>query len=120
MDVALSAHNPEVAGSNPAPATNVVAGQKPFLIQGPFSLGEASRHVWPVTRSVTRSVTGDVSVVPLRLSCHLPGADPEFLTPPVNARVVRFIPHGQVPQGSVCAGRRQADREQQQGLRPMG
>jgi hypothetical protein len=28
-DVALSAHNPEVAGSNPAPATNVVAGQWP-------------------------------------------------------------------------------------------
>ena len=24
------AHNPEVAGSNPAPATNVVAGQRPF------------------------------------------------------------------------------------------
>jgi hypothetical protein len=28
--VALCAHNPEVAGSNPAPATNVVAGQRPF------------------------------------------------------------------------------------------
>ena len=28
--MALSAHNPEVAGSNPAPATNVAAGQRPF------------------------------------------------------------------------------------------
>src|ERR1035437_8003682 len=29
-DVSRGAHNPEVAGSNPAPATNVVAGQRPF------------------------------------------------------------------------------------------
>jgi hypothetical protein len=32
------AHNPEVAGSNPAPATNVVAGQRPFPIgRGPLA-----------------------------------------------------------------------------------
>ena len=36
--VPLSAHNPEVAGSNPAPATNVVAGQRPFPIgKGPLA-----------------------------------------------------------------------------------
>ena len=36
--VALCAHNPEVAGSNPAPATNVVAGQRPFPIgRGPLA-----------------------------------------------------------------------------------
>ena len=36
--MALSAHNPEVAGSNPAPATNVVAGQRPFPIgRGPLT-----------------------------------------------------------------------------------
>jgi hypothetical protein len=51
------AHNPEVAGSNPAPATNVVAGQRPF------PLGEGLLHVWPVTRLLT----SNVSVVPLRL-----------------------------------------------------
>jgi len=34
----LCAHNPEVAGSNPALATNVVAGQRPFPIgRGPLS-----------------------------------------------------------------------------------
>ncbi len=36
--VALCAHNPEVAGSNPAPATKVVAGQRPFPIgRGPLA-----------------------------------------------------------------------------------
>ena len=30
-------------------------------------MGEGLLRVWPVTRSVTRSLTGDVSVVPLRL-----------------------------------------------------
>jgi hypothetical protein len=33
------AHNPEVAGSNPAPATNVVAGQRPFPTgSGPLAM----------------------------------------------------------------------------------
>ena len=37
--VARRAHNPEVAGSNPAPATNVVAGQRPFPIgRGPLAM----------------------------------------------------------------------------------
>ena len=31
-DRVRGAHNPEVAGSNPAPATNVAAGQRPFPI----------------------------------------------------------------------------------------
>ena len=36
-DWVRSAHNPEVAGSNPAPATNVSAGQRPFPIgRGPL------------------------------------------------------------------------------------
>ena len=30
-------------------------------------MGEGLLHVWPVTRSVTRFLTSDVSVVPLRL-----------------------------------------------------
>jgi hypothetical protein len=30
-------------------------------------VGEGLLHVWPVTRSVTRLLTSDVSVVPLRL-----------------------------------------------------
>src|ERR1035437_4385930 len=38
VDVSRSSHNPEVAGSNPAPATNVVAGQRPFPIgRGPLA-----------------------------------------------------------------------------------
>jgi hypothetical protein len=36
-------------------------------VRGPFLLGEGLLHVWPVTRSVTRLLTSDVSVVPLRL-----------------------------------------------------
>src|SRR5450759_3678771 len=36
-------------------------------VRGPFPLGEGLLHVWPVTRSVTRLLTSDVSVVPLRL-----------------------------------------------------
>jgi hypothetical protein len=36
-------------------------------VRGPFPLGEGLLRVWPVTRSVTRLVTSDVSVVPLRL-----------------------------------------------------
>jgi hypothetical protein len=37
-DWVRGAHNPEVAGSNPAPATNVVAGQRPFPIgRGPLA-----------------------------------------------------------------------------------
>src|SRR5450759_2095699 len=37
-DRVSGAHNPEVAGSNPAPATNVVAGQRPFPIgRGPLA-----------------------------------------------------------------------------------
>src|SRR5450631_67291 len=36
-------------------------------VRGPFPLGEGLLPVWPVTRSVTRLLTSDVSVVPLRL-----------------------------------------------------
>src|SRR5450759_4203460 len=36
-------------------------------VRGPFPLGEGLLRVWPVTRSVTRLLTSDVSVVPLRL-----------------------------------------------------
>src|ERR1035437_5750474 len=36
-------------------------------VRGPFPLGEGLLHVWPVTRSVSRLLTSDVSVVPLRL-----------------------------------------------------
>src|ERR1035437_8518516 len=36
-------------------------------VRGPFPLGEGLLHVWPVTRSETRLLTSDVSVVPLRL-----------------------------------------------------
>jgi hypothetical protein len=36
-------------------------------VRGPFPLGEGLLHVWPVTRSVTRTVTRDVSAVALRL-----------------------------------------------------
>jgi hypothetical protein len=60
-DRVRGAHNPEVAGSNPAPAT------KASQVRGPFPLGEGLCPVRTVTRPVTRSVTGDVSVVPLRL-----------------------------------------------------
>src|ERR1035437_3112401 len=61
VDVSRSAHNPEVAGSNPAPATNVVAGQRPFPIgRGPLACVA-------LTRSVTRLLTSDISVAPLRL-----------------------------------------------------
>jgi hypothetical protein len=45
------------AGLSGPPATNVVAGQWPFPI------GRGLLHVWPVTRLLT----SDVSVVPLRL-----------------------------------------------------
>jgi len=34
----LIAHNPKVAGSNPAPATNETAGQAPLLGVGPSAL----------------------------------------------------------------------------------
>jgi hypothetical protein len=61
LGVCRGAHNPEVAGSNPAPATNVVESEA-------LSHWErASCHVWPVTRSVTRAVVRDVSAVPFRL-----------------------------------------------------
>ncbi len=38
--VARRAHNPKVAGSNPAPATNVMPAQRPFLVhqEGPLAL----------------------------------------------------------------------------------
>jgi hypothetical protein len=36
-------------------------------VRGPFPVGEGLLHVWPVTRSVTRTVTRDVSAVALRL-----------------------------------------------------
>ena len=52
------AHNPEVAGSNPAPATNVATGERPFpLGKGPLAC-------------VARDQDGDrgVSAVPLRLT----------------------------------------------------
>ena len=36
-------------------------------VRGPFPLGEGLLHVSPVTKYVTRLLTSDVSVVPLRL-----------------------------------------------------
>ena len=60
-------------GRNPSAATvRTQDFQVPPLptssqVRGPFPLGEGLLHVWPVTRSVTRLLTSDVSVVPLRL-----------------------------------------------------
>ena len=63
--VAFSAHNPEVAGSNPAPATNVVAGKGPFPIgRGPLACVARDQIRDQIT---DQRPTSDVSVVPLRL-----------------------------------------------------
>ena len=54
------AHNPEVAGSNPAPLPTS------SQFRGSFPWERASCHVSPVARSLTRTVTRDVPAVPLR------------------------------------------------------
>src|SRR5215216_2973556 len=46
-------HNPKVAGSNPAPATNEIPGQRPFLAQQEGPLALSMYH--PCTTRVVRS-----------------------------------------------------------------
>ncbi len=89
-DRVRGAHNPEVAGSNPAPAT------KASQVRGPFPLGEGLLHVWPVTRSVTRSVMGDVSGVPLRLRRN---AELRFVGHIASCRDTRDAVAGSKPGG---------------------
>ncbi|HEX7535534.1 MAG TPA: glycosyltransferase [Dermatophilaceae bacterium] len=71
-------------------------------ITGPIVLVTTSSAFQNDGRLVQAALDG-LAAEPVSVVATFPAADPARFNPPANARVVRFIPHGQVLDRAVCA-----------------
>lgn len=71
-------------------------------ITGPIVLVTTSSEFQDDGRLVQAALDG-LAAEPFTVVATFPAADPARFNPPANARVVRFIPHGQILERAVCA-----------------
>ena len=71
-------------------------------ITGPIVLVTTSSEFQDDGRLVQAALEG-LAAEPVTVVATIPAADSCHFTPPANARVVRFVPHGQILERAVCA-----------------